>query len=64
MTVCSSHATVAITKNGNSLDDLLAIRLYKKQINYLVNLSQKDKKDYFQEDMPHSSPSKTFLKLL
>ena len=64
MTVCSSHATVAITKKGNSLDDLLAIRLYKKQISYLVNLSQKDKKDYFQKDMPHSSPSKTFLKLL
>ena len=48
----------------NNLNDLLAIKLYKKQRNYLVNLSQKAKKEYFQKDMPHSSPSKTFLKLL
>ena len=40
----------------------MAIELYKKQRNYVVNLSRKVKKDYFQKDLPHGSSSKNFWK--
>ena len=50
----------AVEKKANNLNDPLAIKLYKKQRNYLVNLSRKSKKDYFQKHMPQGSFSKTF----
>ena len=52
----------ALKKNANNLNDPLAIKLYKKQRNYIVNLSRKVKKDYFQKHMPHGSSSKNFWK--
>ena len=38
------------------------IKLYKKQRNYVVNLSRKVKKEYFQKHMPHGASSKIFWK--
>ena len=52
----------ALKKNADNLNDPLAIKLYKKQRNYVVNLSWKVKKDYFQKHIPHGSPSKNFWK--
>ena len=37
----------ALKKKANNLNDPLAIKLYKKQRHYVVNLNQKVKKDYF-----------------
>ena len=37
----------ALKKKANNLNDLLAIKLYKKQRNYVVNLSQKLRKTIF-----------------
>ena len=42
----------ALKKKPNDFIDQLAIKLYKKQSNYIVNLSWKVKKDYFQKNMP------------
>ena len=50
----------AVKKKANNLNDPLAIKLYKKQRNYVVNLGRKSKKDYFQKHMPQGSFSKTF----
>ena len=36
-----------LQKKANNLNDPLARKLYKKQRNYVVNLSRKAKKDYF-----------------
>ena len=52
----------ALKKNASNLNDPLAIKLYKKQRNYLVNLCRKVKKDYFHKHMPHGSFSKKFWK--
>ena len=52
----------AVKKKANNLNDPLAIKLYKKQRNYVVNLCRKSKKDYFQKHMPQGSFSKTFWK--
>ena len=39
----------ALKKKANNLNDPLARKLYKKQGNYVINLSRKFKKDYFQK---------------
>ena len=41
----------ALKKKANNLNDPLARKLYKKQGNYVINLSRKFKKDYFQKHM-------------
>ena len=51
----------ALKKKANDLNDPLAIKLSKKS-NYIVNLSRKTKKDYFQKHMPHGSSSKNVWK--
>ena len=52
----------ALKKKANNLNEPLSIKLYKKQRNYAVNLSQKVKKDYFQKYMPHGPSYKNFWK--
>ena len=52
----------ALKKKANNLNGPLAIKLDKKQRNYVVNLSRKVKQDYFQKHMPHGSCSKNFWK--
>ena len=52
----------ALTEKANNLNNLLAIKLYKKHRNYVVNLSRKVKKDSFQKYMPHGSSAKNFWK--
>ena len=54
--------TSASKKKANNLNDPLSIKLYKKQRDYVVNLSRKVKKDYFQKHMPNGSSSKNFWK--
>ena len=49
----------ALKKNANTLNNSLSIPNYKLR-NFVVNLSQKFKKDYFQKHVSHRSPSKTF----
>ena len=49
----------ALKKNANTLNNSLSIPNYKLR-NFVVNLSQKFKKDYFQKHVSHSSQSKTF----
>ena len=51
----------ALKKKANDLNDSLAIKLSKKS-NYIVNLSRKTKKDYFQKHRPHGSSSKNVWK--
>ena len=50
----------ALKKKANNLNNPLAVKPYKKQRNYIVSLSRKVKKDYFQKHMPHGSSSKNF----
>ena len=52
----------ALTEKASNLNNLLAIKLYKKHRNYVVNLSRKVKKDSFQKYMPHDSSAKNFWK--
>ena len=49
----------ALKKKANTLNNSLSITNYKLR-NFVVNLSRKFKKYYFQKHMSHSSPSKTF----
>ena len=49
-------------KRANVSNNPEVIKLYKKQRNYVVNLSRKVKKEYFQKYMPHGAFSKTFWK--
>ena len=49
----------ALKQKANNLNDPLAIKLYKKQRNYVVNLCRKVKKICFQKYMPYSSSSNT-----
>ena len=51
----------ALKKKVNNLNDPLAVKLYKNQNNYVVNLSRKVKKDCFQKHMQHSFSFQTFL---
>ena len=53
----------ALKEKANNLNDPLAIKLYKKQRNYVVNLSRKVKKDNFQKRVLHGSSSRNFWKL-
>ena len=41
----------ALKKKADNLNNPLAIKLYKKQGNYVINLSRKFKKNYFQKHM-------------
>ena len=43
----------ALKKRANVSNNPEIIKLYKKQRNYVVNLSRKVKKEYFQKHMPH-----------
>ena len=52
----------ALKKKANNLNDPLAVKLYKNQNNYVVNLSRKVKKDCFQKHMQHSLCSENFWK--
>ena len=54
----------ALEKKANNLNDALAVKLYKKQRNYVVNLTRKVKKDYFQKHMPMAHLPKTSRKLV
>ena len=55
----SHYARICIKKTSN-LNESLKIKLYKKQGNYVVNLSRKAKKDYFQKHMPTAHLLKNF----
>ena len=52
----------ALKKRANVSNNPEIIKLYKKQRNYVVNLSIKVKKKYFQKHMPHGASSKNFWK--
>ena len=52
----------ALKKRANVSNNPEIIKLYKKQRNYVVNLSKKVKKEYFQKHMPHRASSKNFWK--
>ena len=52
----------ALKKRANISNNPEKIKLYKKQRNYVVDLSRKVKKEYFQKHMPHGAPSKNFRK--
>ena len=49
-------------KRANISNNPEIIKLYKKQRNYVVNLSRKVKKEYFQKHMPHGASSNDFWK--
>ena len=52
----------ALKKRANISNNPEIIKLYEKQRNYVVNLSRKVKKEYFQKHMPHVESSKNFWK--
>ena len=52
----------ALKKRANVSNNPEITKLYKKQRNYVVNLSRKVKKEYFQKHMPHGASSKNFWK--
>ena len=52
----------ALKKRANISNNPKIIKLYKKQRNFVVNLSRKVKKEYFQKHMPHGASSKHFSK--
>ena len=52
----------ALKKRANFSNNPEIIKLYKKQRNYVVNLSRKVKTEYFQKHMPHGASSKNFWK--
>ena len=52
----------ALKKRANISNNPEIIKLYKKQRNYVVNLSRKVKTEYFQKHMPHGASSKNFWK--
>ena len=45
----------ALKKRANVSNNPEIIKLYKKQRNYVVNLSRKVKKEYFQKHMPNGN---------
>ena len=49
-------------KGGNISNNPEILKLYKKQRNYVVNLSRKVKTEYFQKHMPRGASSKKFWK--
>ena len=52
----------ALKKRANISNNPEIIKLYKKQRNYVVNLSRKVKTEYFQKHMPHGASTKNFWK--
>ena len=52
----------ALRKGANVSNNREILKLYQKQRNYVVNLSRKDKTDYFQKHIPHDGSSTNFLK--
>ena len=52
----------ALKKRANISNNPEIIKSYKKQTNYVVNLSRKVKTEYFQKHMPHGASSKNFWK--
>ena len=52
----------ALKKKENISNNPEIIKLYKKQRNYVVNLSRKVKTEYFQKYMPQGASSKIFWK--
>ena len=52
----------ALKKRADISNNPEIIKLYKKQRNYVVNLSRKVKTEYFQKHMPHGASSKNFWK--
>ena len=52
----------ALKKRADISNNPEIIRLYKNQINYVVNLSRKVKTEYFQKHIPHGASSKNFWK--
>ena len=52
----------ALKKRANISNNLEIIKLYKKQRNYVVNISRTGKTEYFQKHMPHGASSKNFWK--
>ena len=50
----------ALKKRANVSNNPEIIKLYKKQRNYVVNLSRKVKKEYFQKHMLHGASSNIF----
>ena len=52
----------ALKKRPNVSNNPEIIKLYKNQRNYVVNLSRKVKKEYFQKHMLHGTSSKNFWK--
>ena len=52
----------ALKKRANISNNPEIIKLYKKQRNYVVNLTRKVKKEYFKKHMPHRASFKIFWK--
>ena len=52
----------ALKKTANISNNPEITKLYKKQRNYVVNLSRKVKKKYFQKHIPQGASSKNFWK--
>ena len=53
-----------LKKRANISNNPEIIKLYKKQRNFIVNLSRKVRTEYFQKHMPHGASSKNFLEIL
>ena len=52
-----------LKKRANISNNPEIIKLYKKQRNYVVNLSRKVKQEYFQKHMPQGASSMNFWKV-
>ena len=50
----------ALKKRANVSNKPEIIKSFEKQRNYVVHLSRKVKKEYFQKHMPHGTSSKLF----
>ena len=53
----------SLKKRANISNNPEIIKLYKKQRNYVVNLSRKVKQEYFQKHMPQGASSMNFWKV-
>ena len=56
----SNYEKVSFKKEVNISNNPEIIKLYKNQRNYVVNLSRKVKKEYFQKHMPHGISCQNF----
>ena len=50
----------ALKKTTNNSSDPFAAKTHKKQINYVVNISRKTKKEFFHKRIPHGSFSENY----